>query len=79
MSLSEIPGKLILPGQEHSVFKGFRKRRELGIGFPLFAKLAAIFGEDAMIKFTLTLGNVPFLKFFGYTIITELEKEPTNA
>jgi ubiquinone/menaquinone biosynthesis C-methylase UbiE len=79
VSLNEIPGKLIFPGLEQRIMKGYRKRRELGIGFPLFSKLAVIFGEDRMIKITRALGNVPLLKFFGYSIITELEKEPTTA
>lgn len=79
VSLNEIPGKLIFPGLEQRIMKGYRKRRELGIGFPLFSKLAVIFGEDRIIKITRVLGNVPLLKFFGYSIITELEKEPTTA
>lgn len=79
VSVSELPGRLLLPGHGFRLFRGFRKRREIGIGFPLFGKLAAIFGESAMIKITLALGNVPFLKLLGYTIITELEKESATA
>jgi ubiquinone/menaquinone biosynthesis C-methylase UbiE len=79
VSLSEIPGKLVLPRQGHRIFRGFRKRRELGIGFPLFAGLAGVFGESTIIKITLALGRVPFLKLLGYTTITELEKESPTA
>jgi len=75
LSLSEIPGKLVLLGQDLRLFRGFRKMRELGFGFPLFARLAGVFGESTIIKITLALGTIPFIKFLGYTIIVELEKE----
>lgn len=75
LSLSEIPGKLVLPGGWLGLFRGFRKRRELGFGFPLFGMFAGIFGESVMARITLALGTVPFIKFFGYAIIAEIEKD----
>ena len=69
----------MLPGQELRLFRGFRKKRAMGIGFPLFGRLAGVFGEDTMIKITTTLGTIPFIKLLGYTIITELEKDSTTA
>lgn len=68
-----------LPGKGRTIFRGFLKRRETGIGFPLFGRLAAIFGESAMIKITLALGNVPLLKVLGYATITEFEKQSTTV
>ncbi len=75
VSFSELPGKLVIPGRERRIFRGFLKRREMGIGFALFGRLAAIFGESTMIKIALALGNVPLLKLLGYTTITEFEKQ----
>lgn len=79
LSLRELPGKFVYPGQGLNLFRGFRKEREQAIGFPLFARLASVFGESTMINITLALGAIPFLKLLGYTIITELEKESTIA
>lgn len=78
ISLREIRAKLVLPGMERRLYGGFRKRRELGFGFPLFSRLASVFGESAMMKITLALGTRPVVKLLGYTIITELEKEPAT-
>lgn len=75
VSFSELPGKLVIPGRGRRIFRGFLKRREMGIGFALFGRLAAIFGESTMIKIALALGNVPLLKLLGYTTITEFEKQ----
>jgi len=78
IGLKEIPAKLVLPGRDRRLYQGFRLKRELGFGFPLFSRLVSIFGESAMTKITLALGTVSALKLLGYSIISELEKEPAN-
>lgn len=78
INLKEIPAKLLLPGRDRRLYQGFKLKRELGFGFPLFSRLVFIFGESALMKITLALGTVSVLKLLGYSIITELEKEPAT-
>lgn len=78
IGLKEIPAKLVLPGSDRRLYQGFRLRREIGFGFPFFSRLVSIFGESAMTKITLALGTVSVLRLLGYSIISELEKEPAT-
>jgi len=70
--LRSITTKCSFPGWDKWLFRGFRKQRAVGIGFPFFAILARIFGKGPIIKISLAFGKIPFLQYLGYSIIFEL-------
>lgn len=76
--LREIPRKFFFPGQGRWLFRGYRKGRAVGIGFPLFSRLSRIFGKKAVMKISLALGRIPGLRFLAYVVIFELHNDKQN-
>jgi len=73
-----IPRKCFSPGQGRQLFRGYRKGRAVGIGFPFLSGLTRIFGNDAMMNISLVLGRIPIIQFLYYAIVLEHYNEKQN-
>lgn len=64
------------PGDARALVRGFRKRRVIGLLFPVPPRLAGALGRGPALAAQLLAGRVPILRWLAASLVFDLRREP---